>query len=408
MHRGVKLNNKGFTLIETIVAMSILVLVSIPLMDSISRGMRVGRDTSSFQRAVLLGQSVTEGVRAHSVTDLCSTFVMSDKYMFDILDSNVYKYEKYGRLELTPEGNSYKYMDSNVDTNVNSNSRKYYYGIAGVESGAKKYDVLIKVDSDKYNDINSKIIPSIVEVGSEGTVVIDNTGTLNNIGNKTLTEMAREKLGISSSDKMKCKMDIYITKHKAENIDDSADTSITRGAYHVYGNITYYTVSDPRDSYLAATKSYTFLNVGEDSFDINHRLNYMYVVCNGEGLEGTNDIIFHMDAKNLYEWDSKKVDIPVAIVTANCDISTNTKWKLSTADADTKEAARAYLTFLTNNGSESNIYTTEVTKIDNFGDSGKKIRRIYELTVQVYDYQSDIGNKFKTKALSDIKSALIR
>ena len=80
MHRGVKLNNKGFTLIETIVAMSILVLVSIPLMDSISRGMRVGRDTSSFQRAVLLGQSVTEGVRAHSVSDLCSTFVMSDKY----------------------------------------------------------------------------------------------------------------------------------------------------------------------------------------------------------------------------------------------------------------------------------------------------------------------------------------
>lgn len=397
MHRGEKLNNKGFTLIETIIAMSILVLVSIPLMDSISRGMKVSRDTSSFQRAVLLGQSVTEGVRSHSVSDLCSTFVMPRTYIFDILDKNVYNYEGYSRLSTSDE-TSYTTMESDTAASFNSNSRKYYYGIYGVESGAKKYDVLIKLNSDEYNDINSKIIPSIVEVGSDSTVVIDNTGTLNHIGNKTLKEMAREKLGAANY--LKCKMDIYITKFDAEN-------TVTEGSYHAYGNVTYYTVSSPLDSYSDKIKEFTFLNVGEDSFDIKNKLKYMYIICNGKDLVGVNDIIFHVNVGNLLADGSENVDIPVALVTSECAADPDTKWKITSNDPD----ARKYLQFLTNNGSKngmSNIYTTDGTKIDNFGDSGKKIRRIYGLTVQVYDYQNTMDKKFKTNPISNTKSAFIR
>ena len=154
MDRGVKLNNKGFTLIETIVAMTILVLVSVPVMDSISRGMKISRDTSSFQRAVLLGQSVTEGIKSHSVPDLCKTFVRQDKYVFDVLDKNVYNFAGYGRLS-TANGVDYSEMAINTDTSYDANARQYYYGIYGVESGAKKYDVLVKLDSEEYNDINS-------------------------------------------------------------------------------------------------------------------------------------------------------------------------------------------------------------------------------------------------------------
>lgn len=396
MHRGEKLNNKGFTLIETIIAMSILVLVSIPLMDSISRGMRVSRDTSSFQRAVLLGQSVTEGVRSHSVSDLCSTFVMPGTYIFDILDKNVYNYEGYSRLSTTDE-TSYTTMASDTAASFDSNSRKYYYGIYGVESGAKKYDVLIKLNSDEYNDINSKIIPSIVEVGSDSTVVIDNTGTLNHIGNKTLKEMAREKLGAANY--LKCKMDIHIKKFDAED-------SVTEGSYHAYGDITYYTVSSPVDSYSDKINEFTFLNVGEDSFDIKNKLKYMYIICNGKDLVGVNDVIFHVDVGNLLSDGSDNADIPVALVTSFC--SGGTKWQITSSDTDSRE----YLQFLTNNGSDengmSNIYTTDGTTINNFGDSGKKIRRIYGLNVQVYDYQADMDKKFKTNPLASTNSAFIR
>lgn len=413
MCRGDKLNNKGFTLIETIVAMSILVLVSVPLMDSISRGMRVSRDTSSFQRAVLLGQSVTEGVRSHSVSDLCSTFVKqntsdgSSTYLFDILDKNVYNYKGYGRLN-TDDGVTYAEMPSG-NSSFDGNSRKYYYGIYGVESGAKKYDVLIKLDSDKFNDINSKIIPSIVEVGSESTVVIDNTGVLNHIGDKTLKEMARENLGIGSDAKMKCRIDVYVTKHKAGQENTESDTTVARGAYHAYGDITYY-VGDDYESAKAAGTFYTFLNIGEDSFDIKNKLKYMYVICNGEGLEGVNDVVCHVDAQGLEAWDSGNVDIPVAIVTSNC---VDARWKLM-LDNDlpySKDSARKYLSFLTNNGSNNgveNIYTTDGVTIENFGDSGKKTRRIYELNVQVYDYQENVNQKFKTNVLSNIKSTFIR
>ena len=94
------------------------------------------------------------------------------------------------------------------------------------------------------------------------------------------------------------------------------------------------------------------------------------------------------------------------MVTSFC--SGGTKWQITSSDTDSRE----YLQFLTNNGSDengmSNIYTTDGTTINNFGDSGKKIRRIYGLTVQVYDYQNNMDKKFKTKSISNTKSAFIR
>ena len=397
MDRGVKLNNKGFTLIETIVAMTILVLVSVPIMDGISRGMKVSRDTSSYQRAVLLGQSVTEGIKAHSVDDLCKTFVYQNKYTFDILDKNVYTLINYGRMSTSNESDFIE-LPSNVDSSYGANDRKYYYGIYGVESGAKKYDVLVKLDSDEYNDINSKIIPSIVEVGSESTAVIDNTGLLSHTADRNLKDIAVENLvtmtGMSAAqirNELRCKMVINIKKHNSSN-------GVTLGAYHVYGDVSYFANSQP-------SKVYTIENVGEDSFDYINKLKYLYVVCNSKYLVGTNEIEFNFEIGDLLSNGSDNVDIPVAIITSE---GTTSKWEISVNGSQ----SRQYLQFFTNNGSDtngmSNIYTTDGVSIDNFGDSGKKIRRIYGLTVQVYDYHENMSDKFKSKRLANIKSAFIR
>ena len=391
MDRGVKLNNKGFTLIETIVAMTILVLVSVPVMDSISRGMKINRDTSSFQRAVLLGQSVTEGIKSHSVPDLCKTFVRQDKYVFDVLDKNVYNFAGYGRLS-TANGVDYSEMAINTDTSYDANARQYYYGIYGVESGAKKYDVLVKLDSEEYNDINSKIIPSIVNVGSDSTAVIDNTGILCNTTDRDLKDLANVYGGVSTTN-MRCIMDVYIKKY-------NSSSNIRKGAYHVYGNVTY----------TDGSNSYTIENVGESTFDSTYKLKYLYIVCNGSGLSESasykSEIKIHFSIGDLLANESTKVDIPVAIVTSP---TSKVKWNLSVDGAN----ARKYLQFFTNNGTTNNgvgnIYTTEsATTLNNFGDSGKKIRRIYGLSVQVYDYQPGVSHKFKTAPLADIKSAFIR
>ena len=393
MDRGVKLNNKGFTLIETIVAMTILVLVSVPVMDSISRGMKINRDTSSFQRAVLLGQSVTEGIKSHSVPDLCKTFVRQDKYVFDVLDKNVYNFAGYGRLS-TANGVDYSAMAINTDTSYDANARQYYYGIYGVESGAKKYDVLVKLDSEEYNDINSKIIPSIVNVGSDSTAVIDNTGILCNTTDRDLKDLANVNGGVSTTN-MRCIMDVYIKKYDSYNID-----AVRKGAYHVYGNVTY----------TDGSNSYTIENVGESTFDSTYKLKYLYIVCNGSGLSESasykSEIKIHFSIGDLLAEELTKVDIPVAIVTSP---TSKVKWNLSVDG----ENARDYLQFFTNNGTNNNgvgnIYTTEsATTLNNFGDSGKKIRRIYGLSVQVYDYQPEVSHKFKTAPLADIKSAFIR
>lgn len=379
MDRGVKLNNKGFTLIETIVAMTVLVLVSVPLMDTFSRSLVMTRKTSSYQRAVLLGQSVTEGVKAHSVTDLCQTFVKPDKYHFDILDRNTFTFSGYERLQMSSgaSGGFQTYPGQPTSTN----DRVYYYGIYGISNGARTYDALITLDSEKYNDINSRIIPTIVNMGSVSTAVIDNTGQLNNMGN--LATQAKTTLGNPSD--MKCKMDIFIKKYHQDGV--------SKGGYYIYANVTYSSVSKG--------KTVTYKHVGDKAYDNKNKLKYVYVICNAAGLGSMDNYI---NFTITVEGDDSEVNIPIALVSSNT--SAVAKWQLGTMNGN----YRKYLQFLTNDGDTGivNIYQANPTDRKNFGDSGQKIRRLYNLKVDVYEAQSSLSTRFRGVPISSTNSAFIR
>ena len=103
-----KLNNKGFTLVEVLIAMSVLVIVSIPMLDTLSGTTVMTRKSSTRQRATFLGQSITEGIKRYSTLDLCKAFVATPGYGhrsysnledFPVLNRQNYDFEDFARLK---------------------------------------------------------------------------------------------------------------------------------------------------------------------------------------------------------------------------------------------------------------------------------------------------------------------
>ncbi|MDE6129037.1 MAG: type II secretion system GspH family protein, partial [Lachnospiraceae bacterium] len=73
-HRKQKLNNKGLSLVEILVAVVILALVTGPLLHSFVSAARYNQRAKERQRTTTAAQSVMEGFKAFDLEELCWQF----------------------------------------------------------------------------------------------------------------------------------------------------------------------------------------------------------------------------------------------------------------------------------------------------------------------------------------------
>lgn len=66
--------NKGFTLIELIVCVGILIIASIPIAQSFGRAQKVNAKAQSMQNATSLAESIMEEIKGTSITDLVARY----------------------------------------------------------------------------------------------------------------------------------------------------------------------------------------------------------------------------------------------------------------------------------------------------------------------------------------------
>ena len=140
-----KLNNKGFTLVEVLIAMSVLVIVSIPMLDTLAGTSVMTRKSSTRQRATLLAQSITEGVKRYSTLDLCTAFVVSPGTKtytqlenFPVLNRNNYIFEGFDRLEKREE-NMYKLKQEILDEEENQTIEEQIENLQDNYEAAQRY-----------------------------------------------------------------------------------------------------------------------------------------------------------------------------------------------------------------------------------------------------------------------------
>jgi len=170
-----KTNNDGFTLVEVLIAMAILVIVSIPILVTMTDSIKLNAEAKGKQRATSIEESITERLGTYNVPEVIDQFQKTDTTKFDIVK----------------DFTSYKQLDEHYDPttyNLKESLDKYYFGIYGIKEGAKEYDALITYKNtgtmSKVEEVNSKKVKTFIPVPSQTELRNDTLYVVNSLFEK--------------------------------------------------------------------------------------------------------------------------------------------------------------------------------------------------------------------------------
>lgn len=174
-------NNKGFTLVELLIAITILGIIVGPFMHSFVTASRTNAKAQQIQNATLLATNIMEEVKANSIGDLAFQFNYPKRddgsSRFDVMNTYTSAYEltmTNGSLQNVTKylengnANNRDYVTSSVlykDYQANTEDEyeflgqklgKYYFIMEGLRSGKTDYDALITLDSNGYKTVDDK------------------------------------------------------------------------------------------------------------------------------------------------------------------------------------------------------------------------------------------------------------
>lgn len=181
-------DNRGMTLLELIIAVSIFAIAAVVLLQAFVTSGRVNKKSSLYLNASTAAQNVMEAVKGKDFAELSLAFnypvdPVTKKLRLDFLDDQLNQY-KDGTLTLKEslkDGSTYKdvrlYRSSDKDTSLVTasvistdngktytfnprtkgvNQSKYYFQIAGMEVGDQTFDALLTFDGSKDSGYKKK------------------------------------------------------------------------------------------------------------------------------------------------------------------------------------------------------------------------------------------------------------
>lgn len=135
-----KLNNQGFTLVELIISIAILVIILVPLMGNFIRSIQMNSKAKRLQIQSNLASSIMEGLKSYNNIDEIIDKFNGSRDDFDLITGPV---ADVMRLEEDGTGG---YMESSSSVHQAS----YYFAINGISEGKLVYDAFITMKADPY------------------------------------------------------------------------------------------------------------------------------------------------------------------------------------------------------------------------------------------------------------------
>lgn len=155
----VKMNTKGFTLMEVLISIAMVGLLFAPMLNFFSHSAKINVNAKNMQRANTVAQSVMEEVRSYeTIADMVATY--EDTKNSDLIRTKD-KYFKIGEPYSAPV----------VASGGGFINDKYYFVHKGLKNDGKEYTAKITVDTTKYQQLNNTEIPVISSLGSGSTVM---------------------------------------------------------------------------------------------------------------------------------------------------------------------------------------------------------------------------------------------
>lgn len=133
-----KLNkNAGFSLVELLIAITILAIIVIPLLNVFLTSNRLNIKSRQTLRATTMAQDIMEGLKAYDIAELKEQFNNPSEGFYVIDDSIV-------------KGQIKEEVSLEVDEDGNPCDGLYYFSMSKVALQGTEYDALIKVDAREY------------------------------------------------------------------------------------------------------------------------------------------------------------------------------------------------------------------------------------------------------------------
>lgn len=167
-----KQDNRGFSLLELLVSIIILVLIMIPLMNNFFNSMRVTNVAEGIQDNSNLASNIMEGLKSLDIQKTLVQFKgdITNFDHFDIITNSDGTANAQGkqRLQKNGDGTYSAYAGAEDAQDVN------YFGIDGILENGSLYDALITVDAKVYTPtdpsdttMNNFLIPNISQIDED-------------------------------------------------------------------------------------------------------------------------------------------------------------------------------------------------------------------------------------------------
>ena len=165
IHRGIsrRLNDKGFSLVELLISIAVLVIIMVPLMNNFIRSMQMNRKAEALETESNIAADIMEGLKNLNMKDTLEQFTgaLGDFTILTNASGNPNAGE-ITRLQFNTETGTYEKV------NLKDEQATYYFAIHGIQVGSTAYDVFIKMDSDAYKSnpgtMNDYPMPDLINL----------------------------------------------------------------------------------------------------------------------------------------------------------------------------------------------------------------------------------------------------
>ena len=144
--KGQQLNkNAGFSLLELLIAVTILAIITIPMLHMFVTSARINGKSRITLRATVLAQDIVEGLKAYHIDEIQDQFNGVED--FEMLNTSVIAgdctYKEDVDREIAENG-------SDPDDSSKAKPGKYYFVLKNAKLENSRFDVLISVDATGY------------------------------------------------------------------------------------------------------------------------------------------------------------------------------------------------------------------------------------------------------------------
>lgn len=161
--------NAGFSLVELLIAITILAIIVIPLLNSFLSSHKLNVKSRQTLRATTMAQDIMEGLKAYNLEELKEQFNNPSEGFYVIDDSMI-------------KGAIKEETALEVDEHGDPCDGLYYFSMSKVTMQGTEYDALIKVDARDYMEGGAHTQKQ-TNVGADGNPQAHNNDKVAKVGN---------------------------------------------------------------------------------------------------------------------------------------------------------------------------------------------------------------------------------